>query len=242
MPPRLTSAQIVDSLLTQGVSSVVLLVRSQIKTKHFDFEYAQRLPRLSLPGPTGGAETDPNALTSLEWVSKYNNLRKMQFLQEEDRAERSEQVRRSRNGGSVNPTFARILKRHEKSGRLEVRCWTEVEEARYDAECGKWGLSTVTKPPPGRGHPGATLDPEPVRTQLSDIDFIVASTGSRLDFAGVDFLDPLRRAGHLPATVDGLPILTPDLQLTPTLPFFVLGSYAMLEVRPVLNDDMGVYR
>ena len=168
---------------------------------------------------------------SLEWVSKYNNLRKMEFLQEADPHERFEQIRSSRNGGSVNPTFARILKQHEKSGRLEICTMTEVEGAAYDTDVDKWTLDTVTKldPPKHDSHE------QPSRFQIiSDIDYVVASTGSKLDFAtGVDFLAPLARAGLVPETVHGLPVLTHDLQLSPSLPLFVLGAYAMLEVRRV---------
>ncbi|GAA5981399.1 hypothetical protein JCM10908_004095 [Rhodotorula pacifica] len=200
----LTSAQIVDSLLKQGVTSVVLLVRSRIKTKHFDFD--------------------------LEWVSKYNNLRKMEFFQESDPYARFEQIRSSRNGGSVNPTFARVLKQHEKSGRLEIRTMTEVGAAAYDVESGKWTLDTMTRPdPPSRRNEFATGRLEPTRARISNIDFIVASTGSKLDFASVDFVQPLVRAGLVPETVHGLPVLTQDLQLSSTVPFFVLGAYAMLE-------------
>lgn len=151
----------------------------------------------------------------------------MEFFQEADPYERFEQVRGSRNGGSVNPTFARILKQHEKSGRLEIWTMTEVEGAAYDADSDTWTLDTVTK------LPKLDEDVESSRSRriLSNIDFVVASTGSKLDFAtGVDFLAPLARAGLLPETVHGLPVLTHDLQLSPSLPFFVLGAYAMLEV------------
>lgn len=159
----------------------------------------------------------------------------MEFFQEADPRERFEQVRSSRNGGSVNPTFARILKQHEKSGRLEICTMTEVEGAAYDPDSNKWTLDTVTTPQPPKRDDDDDDDEVKSslcsRRSLSDIDYVVASTGSKLNFAtGVDFLAPLARAGLLPETVHGLPVLTYDLQLSPSLPFFVLGAYAMLEV------------
>lgn len=156
----------------------------------------------------------------------------MEFFQEADPHERFEQIRSSRNGGSVNPTFARILKQHERSGRLEICTMTEVEGAAYDADADKWTLDTVTKPDPPKRDDNDDVNSSLSRRIFSDIDFVVASTGSKLDFAtGVDFLAPLARAGLVPETVHGLPVLTHDLQLSPSLPFFVLGAYAMLEVR-----------
>ena len=163
----------------------------------------------------------------------------MEFFQEADPRERFEQVRSSRNGGSVNPTFARILKQHEKSGRLEICTMTEVEGAAYDPDSNKWTLDTVTTPQPPKRDDDDDDDDEVQsrlcsRRILSDIDYVVASTGSKLDFAtGVDFLAPLAHAGLVPETVHGLPVLTHDLQLSPSLPFFVLGAYAMLEVSVV---------
>lgn len=200
MSPRsLTSAQIVDSLLSQGVSFVTLVCRSRIKTKHFDFD--------------------------LSWVSKYANVEKMAFWQEEDPALRFEMIRQARDGGSVNPQFARALQKWEKEDRLEVKTLTEVTKAAFDAEQGKWTLKLATKTAdPVLNSPSASA------TTLSDIDYLVCSTGSKLAIDKVDFLQPIL-ASHPVETVNGLPVLTKDLQWRADVPLFVMGAYSMLEVR-----------
>ncbi|KAJ8297192.1 hypothetical protein OF846_000425 [Rhodotorula toruloides] len=196
----LTSAQIVDSLLSQGVSFVTLVCRSRIKTKHFDFD--------------------------LSWVSKYANVEKMAFWQEEDPALRFEMIRQARDGGSVNPQFARALQKWEKEDRLEVKTLTEVTKAAFDAEQGKWTLKLATKTAdPVLNSPSASA------TTLSDIDYLVCSTGSKLAIDKVDFLQPIL-ASHPVETVNGLPVLTKDLQWRADVPLFVMGAYSMLELGP----------
>ncbi|BGP21345.1 hypothetical protein JCM10295v2_000219 [Rhodotorula toruloides] len=114
----LTSAQIVDPLLSQGVSFVTLVSRSHIKTKHFDFD--------------------------LPWVSKYANVEKMAAWQEEDPALRFELIRRARAGGSVNPQFARVLQKWTKYRRLDVKKLSEVTKAAFDMKQEKWTVELAT--------------------------------------------------------------------------------------------------
>ncbi|GEM06043.1 FAD binding domain protein [Rhodotorula toruloides] len=116
--PALTSAQIVDPLLSQGVSFVTLVSRSHIKTKHFDFD--------------------------LPWVSKYANVEKMAAWQEEDPALRFELIRRARAGGSVNPQFARVLQKWTKYRRLDVKKLSEVTKAAFDMKQEKWTVELAT--------------------------------------------------------------------------------------------------
>ncbi|BGP36399.1 hypothetical protein JCM10449v2_000300 [Rhodotorula kratochvilovae] len=198
----LTSAQIVDSLLSAGVTSVTLLSRSHIKTKHFDFD--------------------------LSWVSKYANVDKMAFYRESDPRERFEQIRTARNGGSVNPHFLSVLKRHAKTGRLDLRVLSEVRRAEYDEGSGKWSLSVRTRREEKRRVLG---DEEWDEHALEDVDFVVCSTGSTLDLEKVPLVQPLLRS-HPVELVQGLPRLTMDLQWTEEVPFFVMGAYAMLELGP----------
>ncbi|GAA6002705.1 hypothetical protein JCM10207_007636 [Rhodosporidiobolus poonsookiae] len=203
----LTSAQIVDSLLDSGVSHVTLLSRTHIKTKHFDFE--------------------------LEWVSKYNNLAKMAFWQEEDRSARYEQIHAARNGGSVNPQFLRVLQKHAKSGRLDLRTLTEVTSAAYDGERAKWRFEVLTRPD---AKVLAKADPalgpvEPTAAVIEDVDYLVSSTGSMIDLTGVAFIQPILKS-HPVELVRGLPNLTADLQWNDELPLFLMGAYSMLELGP----------
>ncbi|GAA5895815.1 hypothetical protein JCM5296_006674 [Sporobolomyces johnsonii] len=200
----LTSAQIVDSLLNAGVSHVTLLTRSHLKTSHFDFP--------------------------LSWVSKYANLSKAAFWAEESREERLRIIKEERNGGSVNPVFAGVLRRWAAEGRAEVRSLTEVRTAQWDEERRQWALEVETTPKKIKGDPDVGAG-RSTRQRLENVDYLVCSTGSKLDLDSVDFLRPLRES-HPVETVSGLPALTTDLQWNPELPFFVMGAYSMLELGP----------
>ncbi|GAA5997241.1 uncharacterized protein JCM10292_000121 [Rhodotorula paludigena] len=202
----LTSAQIVDSLIASGVTTVTLLSRSHLKVKHFDFD--------------------------LPWVAKYANVEKMAFYREDDLSERFDMIRRARNGGSMNPQFYHLTQKHAKSGRLDLRTLTHVEHAAWDGERKKWRFEVVTTPDRKKVKGDVDLGAaEPVHAVLEDVDFLVCSTGSELDLAKVDFVRPLMQS-HPVELVHGLPALTQDLQWRKDVPFFVMGAYSMLELGP----------
>ncbi|GAA5987628.1 hypothetical protein JCM11641_001172 [Rhodosporidiobolus odoratus] len=204
----LTSAQIVDSLLTSHPSlRVTLLSRSHLKVKHFDFD--------------------------LELVSKYNNLWKMAFWQEDDRQARWEKIQQARNGGSVNPQFYRTTMKHVKEGRLDLRTLTEVRKAEYDEGRKKWMFEVATRPDvkTAAKAEAAGRVAEETMTTLEDVDYLVCSTGSKIDLAGVPFIQPLLKSNPI-ELVNGLPVLTSDLQWDREVPLFVMGAYAMLELGP----------
>ncbi|KAM0793763.1 hypothetical protein ACM66B_001181 [Microbotryomycetes sp. NB124-2] len=144
----------------------------------------------------------------LEWVSKYNNLCKAAFWQQKCPLARHATVMAARNGGSVNPQFAGILHKHCATGRLDLRLHTSVAAAKF--RDGFWSIETHND----------TLD---------QVDFVVCSTGSKLDFEAVECVQPLLDGVEV---VNGLPRLTSDLQLKESLPAFVMGAYAMLELGP----------
>lgn len=179
-----------------------LVCRSHLKIKHFDFD--------------------------LEWVSKYANLRLAAFWQEDSRHARRQTILAARDGGSVNPTYNRILRKHVKAGTLDLRTCTDVLAAQYDRATEQWTLELETRAP----KPKAGEEPRPpTRTTLSSVDYVVCSTGSVLDFDNLGFLNSLRQA-HPIELIEGLPRLTPDLQWSDDVPLFVQGAYAMLELGP----------
>ena len=160
----------------------------------------------------------------------------MAFFGETDPHARHDMIREARNGGSVNAHFYGVLKRHVKSGRLDLRTLTEVESAHLDADADadgavKWTLRVRARIDDKAqlalpGAPTSTLD------TLADVDYVVCATGSALDLAGVECVRPLLES-HPVELVKGLPRLTSDLQWREDVPFFVAGAYAMLEVRPL---------
>ncbi|KAF8761980.1 fad binding domain protein [Rhizoctonia solani] len=118
----LTSAQICHLALQKGFFKVVLVLRGFMKVKPFD--------------------------VSLDWIGRYSNLKKMEFWQEEDSLQRLNMLRSARNGGSITPTYAKILKMHQDRGALEILTNTSLEGAQWDDETKTWSLDIRTSDPP----------------------------------------------------------------------------------------------
>lgn len=191
----LTSAQIVDLALGRGVDKVYLIMRSHMKIKHFDLD--------------------------LSWLGKVGNIMKMQFYQS-DFAERAKTVLQARNGGSITPTYAKLLSAHEKTGNLSILTKTTIRRAEWNAQDLKWSINLERE-----SSPGASADP----SQVDDVDYIVCATGTRPDFQKLPFLKPILSRYPTEASC-GLPHLTEDLQINPTLPLFVASGYAALQLGP----------
>jgi len=227
----LTSAQIADLAIRKGASKVILICRGYLKTKHYDFP--------------------------LSWVTKYSNLEKMSFWQENCPMARLKMVRQARNGGSVNPSTLLLLKKRIAEGSLSLRTHTTVARAMRDSSTGCWTLHLVHQPPINATKP---MD-DPTLEVLDDVTFIVAATGGKLDFGSIPFLSPLihsdqngesesddghvpssphkHQSVHVPGIIEGLPILTEDLQWGKELPLFVMGAYAALELGPDAGNLSG---
>lgn len=223
----LTSAQIADLAIRKGASKVVLVCRGYLKTKHYDFP--------------------------LSWVTKYSNLEKMSFWQEDCPMARLKMVKQARNGGSVNPSTLILLKQRISEGVLTLRTHTSVTQATRDTSTGKWTLHLVHHPP---NLSQITCETKP--EVLDDVIFVVAATGGKLDFTSIPFLHPLLQPTKkketrmstsalptpvpeikVPGTIEGLPVLTEDLQWGTELPLFVMGAYAALELGPDAGNLSG---
>lgn len=110
----LTSAQIAELASSQGLSKVHLILRSPLKTKHFDVD--------------------------LCWLAKYKNESMSRFWKADEDRERWEMMRDARGGGSVNPEYREVLKTLVREGRVKVWEWTKVKGARWDDEQERWRL------------------------------------------------------------------------------------------------------
>ncbi|PWN52874.1 hypothetical protein IE53DRAFT_242698 [Violaceomyces palustris] len=122
----LTSAQIVTLGIKKGFQKVVLLLRGHLKVKPFDI--------------------------GLEWMGRYSNLSKMQFWQNDDPCERLHMLRSARGGGSITPTYAKLLNLFVQQGKLEIRTFTEITSATWkyevsDPEEGSWELDLACRKP-----------------------------------------------------------------------------------------------
>ncbi|CAE6356374.1 unnamed protein product [Rhizoctonia solani] len=196
----LTSAQICHLALQKGFSKVILILRGFMKVKPFD--------------------------VTLDWIGRYSNLRKMEFWQEEDSVQRLNMLRSARNGGSITPTYAKILKMHQDRGVLDILTNTSLEAAKWDEETKTWSLDVR------RNDPSTHITETPKSSTISS-DFIVAATGTIPSFSSLPFIKSLSETPSIPAcpTVGGLPVLTSHLQW-PGLPLFCVGGYSALQVGP----------
>ncbi|PWN26019.1 hypothetical protein BDZ90DRAFT_233616 [Jaminaea rosea] len=118
----LTSAQVADVALKHGhFDRVVLIMRGHLKVKPFD--------------------------VGLDWMGRYSNLRKMQFWQEEDIAARLAMLRGARQGGSMTQPYAKLMKKYEQEGKVELLTHTELSEAYYSEAGQMWDLQLKRSAP-----------------------------------------------------------------------------------------------
>jgi hypothetical protein len=163
-------------------------------------------------------------------MGRYSNLKKMEFWQEEDPLQRLNMLRSARNGGSITPTYAKILKMHEDRGALEIRTMTSLESAHWDDTNKKWSLEVQVLEPLARKGLGTD---SPSRIDTISADFVVAATGTTPSFSSLPFVRSLTSNTNIPPCpiVGGLPMLTSHLQW-PGLPLFCVGGYSALQVGP----------
>ncbi|KAF8597126.1 hypothetical protein BDV93DRAFT_527641, partial [Ceratobasidium sp. AG-I] len=221
----LTSAQICDLALRKGFSNVniihsvlgvfpdvILILRGHMKVKPFD--------------------------VSLDWMGRYANLKKMEFWQETNPLRRLEMLREARNGGSVTPIYAKVLKMHEAGDRLRVCTMTNIERASWNTDDNRWSLGIrATSSPTQDLIIGSALT-----TELENIsaDFIVAATGTIPSFSSLPFIQSLYKNPTIAPcpTVGGLPLLDSHLQW-PDLPLFCVGGYSALQAADRVVERLG---
>lgn len=107
-----------------------------------------------------------------------------------------------------------------KENRLEILEGVKIVDGNWKEKDKKWNLTLK------RVGDDSKLEDERI---LNDIDYLVCSTGFKMDFNALPFLSTLLRS-HPLEVVGGYPVLTEDLQWSDKLPVFVVGAYAMLQV------------
>ncbi|KAJ8611752.1 hypothetical protein MRB53_037759 [Persea americana] len=112
----LTSAQVTDKAIRQGVQQVYHLMRGPMKVKPFDVD--------------------------LSWMGKFRNHEKAVFWSADSDEERSELVKNARGGGSITPRYQKILQQHQASGRLSLHTNTTVLHQEWNEETKKWKIQT----------------------------------------------------------------------------------------------------
>lgn len=208
----LSSAQICDLCIRRGITKVIFLLRGFFKVKPFDF--------------------------SIDWVGKYANINKMSFWQTDDAEGRMQMIDEGRNGGSINPPYARVLQQHAKNGRLEIRTHTEVEKALWDNVAQKWKLTVRRQEYVGTENQFMNNPQKPGTIEACEVDYIISATGSQLGFGTLPFMQRLSSKMHVPE-IRGIPIVNEDLQYG-TLPLYVIGSYSALQIGPTAFNLGGI--
>lgn len=231
----LTSAQIVVRALEHGYDKVILLTRGHLKSKPFDID--------------------------LGWVGRYSNYLKMQFWQTEDVQERLTTLRAARNGGSVTPTYAKVLARLQALGKVEIRTHTTIASATYDSAAMLDLQESEQETGDGHSdehdedHSEVIEEDDPTSEKqwslqlrctsdggsISSIraDYLMVATGAKVDFASLPFLRTIQRT-HPIRLVGGMPVLTADLEYRRDVPLFVTGAYAGLQIGPAAGNLGGM--
>ncbi|KAF3483541.1 uncharacterized protein GIQ15_02865 [Arthroderma uncinatum] len=184
----LTSAQISDVVIRKGVTKVWLLMRSDLKIKHFD--------------------------VGLHWVGKFRNYEKAVFWTADDDGERLEMINEARNGGSINPRYHKVVKKHIASGRLSLHTRTVVSTKKYDPVSKTWRITT-----------------DPPISNLPAIDYIYFATGVRSNVKEIPMLKHINEDYPI-EDKGGLPCITNDLMWKDDIPLFCTGRLAALRLGP----------
>lgn len=171
----------------------------------------------------------------ISWMAKFQNIQKGAFysadndkgiqsgelrmaLSSTDKIlsclERLEAILQARNGGSINPPFAKILRSHIIASRLNLLTHTTIADKHFSPLAKTWSVSVTP--------PAADLPP---------IDYIVYCTGKANDVNKIPYLEPLRQEYPI-ETEAGFPCLTHDLAWSDEVPLFVTGQLAALRLGP----------
>lgn len=117
----LTSAQISDLAIRQGVTKVWHFLRGNLMLKHFDVD--------------------------LQWMGKYRNGEQARFWSADSDEERLEIIKEARGGGSMTTVYYKVLEKHMSANRLDLRVRTKVVDAKFETENGRGTWRITTDPP-----------------------------------------------------------------------------------------------
>ncbi|PWN31807.1 uncharacterized protein FA14DRAFT_186276 [Meira miltonrushii] len=208
----LTSAQICDVAIRNGVEDVTLLMRGYFKIKPFDLD--------------------------LKWVARYANLEKMRFWQEDDPQKRLEAMYAARNGGSITPRYAKLIKQYQQEGKLKIMTCTKVDKAEWtpmnedDQDEGECNASAKSSKGEDSGDESIAEDEIEIKETKQTLrpHYIISATGAAPKFSQVPFLRNIAKQHPVPE-YGGLPWLTESLQYG-KLPLFCAGAFSALQIGP----------
>ncbi|KAM0796641.1 hypothetical protein BDR22DRAFT_975906 [Usnea florida] len=107
----LTSAQIANQCIENGVGRVLLVMRGPLKMKPFDID--------------------------LDWMAKFQNVHKAAFWSAEKRLNI---LLKARNGGSITPRYFKKLQTHIARGSLSIHTHTTIVNQVWDSQRKSWNI------------------------------------------------------------------------------------------------------
>jgi len=148
-------------------------------------------------------------------------------------AERRMLLQRARPGGSITRACRLDLERLVRRGRLVLQENCTVQDAKWsiaqkappasadNGSQGEWRIEVTERA-------GEAADSSVITT---NVDAVWLATGNHVDVANVAALRPLHSAQPKPAH-NGLPELTPALRWDSSIPLYVAGTLAALQIGP----------
>ncbi|EFQ96894.1 hypothetical protein MGYG_08817 [Nannizzia gypsea CBS 118893] len=192
----LTSAQISDVVIRKGVTKVWLLMRSDLKKVE---ESSNQLTlwwciqsSTSMSGCLGWGNSGimKRLLSGQQMETMIDCL-----FAERKSVDRFDMINEARNGGSINPRYHKVIKKHMANSRLSLHTRTEI--------CHKtWAIAT-----------------EPPIPDLPAIDYVYFATGVRSNVKEMPMLRHINE-GYPIEDKGGLPCITDDLMWKDAVPLF----------------------
>jgi hypothetical protein len=149
-----------------------------------------------------------------EWMSAGTRNKHLFDLLSAPATHRVPLLRSFRGGASITPAALQGLQDAEARGVLTIVMATEISSASFEND--RWSLN------------GGDITG----------DVVWLATGCKLDVTEDPILGPFLREHPIP-TSHGLPILTPDLSWSDSIPLFVTGPLAAIQVGPIATNLMG---
>ncbi|XP_067117013.1 uncharacterized protein zgc:113276 [Osmerus mordax] len=195
----LTSAHIVSTALSLGASHVAWVMRKHLQLKQFD---------------VGDVESLVGRYSHVEHGIKLDGRAYLrQFYNQSSLHKRLAMIRQARKGGAVTPEAYAHLQPFIQSGRVSVRAYCQVSEARWSYRAQAWSVALT---PEGDSWAG---------------DRIWLATGCKLDVQQDPLLSHVIKDFPI-QVIDGWPCIGESLCWSPGCPLYLMGQYTALQVGP----------
>ncbi|XP_012675226.2 uncharacterized protein zgc:113276 [Clupea harengus] len=194
----LSSAHIISMALHQGASHITWVMRKHLQLKQFD---------------VGDVESLIGRYSHVEHGIKMDGLAYLrQFYNERSLHKRLAMIQRARKGGAVTPEAYAQLQPFIQSGRLSIKAYCQVSQAKWCYQSQMWKLALSC----GDHWTG---------------DKIWLSTGCKLDVKQDPMLSDIMKEFPI-QVIDGWPCILENLQWDAGCPLYVMGQYAALQIGP----------